>query len=523
MESQKPILGKIALSLSGGGYRAAAFHLGTLEMLNDLGLLKDVKVLSTVSGGSIVGAFYVVSLADGLSFDSYRDKFYDFLKSTNVILSSLNGLDASRAIACTPVMPSLIRAASDVYDGSNLLGGKRFSDLTQVQEHLDEIVINATEFRAGGSFRFVSSTNPNVCSGNNSAEIDDEVAGKIRIADAVAASSCFPSGFEPIRFPSDFVWPENEEIALIRKLLGNNFKDEIPLMDGGIFDNQGIDSIKNIHSRKNSDIGLFIISDTSARRSKGFEFPIAPLKGTIPLWVWRLLLVVLAILSALSAVAIVVEAAPFYLYGSIGLSRGIFLYLLPILFSLSILFLLIYGWYRVRQLAKLARDETGIHLWSYLKHLTLPEVIALLSGRVKSVIEMTTNVFMKRVRALGFEGVFADLGLREKLVPNIIYDIDNEQRWGKEIKEAGHAPKSFLREVAKRAESYGTNLWFLEPSDLDNLIHCGRATICFKLLKYLLRYKKGEIENASSPEKKLFDLVVSTWSKLNADGRAHDK
>ena len=43
------IFGRIALSLSGGGYRAAAFHLGALEMLDELGLREDVRYLSTVS------------------------------------------------------------------------------------------------------------------------------------------------------------------------------------------------------------------------------------------------------------------------------------------------------------------------------------------------------------------------------------------------------------------------------------------------------------------------------------------
>lgn len=49
----KPVIG---LSLSGGGSRAIAFHFGCLQALHDLGILDDVRVLSTVSGGSVVGA-----------------------------------------------------------------------------------------------------------------------------------------------------------------------------------------------------------------------------------------------------------------------------------------------------------------------------------------------------------------------------------------------------------------------------------------------------------------------------------
>lgn len=54
-ESAEP---KIGLALSGGGARAIAFHLGCLRALHRLGLLDRVAVLSTVSGGSVIGAYF---------------------------------------------------------------------------------------------------------------------------------------------------------------------------------------------------------------------------------------------------------------------------------------------------------------------------------------------------------------------------------------------------------------------------------------------------------------------------------
>ena len=45
-----------ALCLSGGGYRAALFHLGALRRLNELGILAQVDTLTSVSGGSIFAA-----------------------------------------------------------------------------------------------------------------------------------------------------------------------------------------------------------------------------------------------------------------------------------------------------------------------------------------------------------------------------------------------------------------------------------------------------------------------------------
>ena len=44
------------LSLSGGGYRAALFHLGALTRLNELGLLSRVDTVGAAAGGSILAA-----------------------------------------------------------------------------------------------------------------------------------------------------------------------------------------------------------------------------------------------------------------------------------------------------------------------------------------------------------------------------------------------------------------------------------------------------------------------------------
>jgi predicted acylesterase/phospholipase RssA len=49
---------KLGLALSGGGFRAALFHIGVVARLADEGLLRQVRVISTVSGGAIVGALY---------------------------------------------------------------------------------------------------------------------------------------------------------------------------------------------------------------------------------------------------------------------------------------------------------------------------------------------------------------------------------------------------------------------------------------------------------------------------------
>jgi len=47
----------IGLCRSGGGYRAALFHLGALKRLNEFGVLAKRKTISSVAGGSIISAY----------------------------------------------------------------------------------------------------------------------------------------------------------------------------------------------------------------------------------------------------------------------------------------------------------------------------------------------------------------------------------------------------------------------------------------------------------------------------------
>jgi predicted acylesterase/phospholipase RssA len=60
--AQSFLYGKIGLALSGGGFRASLFHIGVLAKLAEMDVLRHVEVLSCVSGGSILGAYYYLEL-----------------------------------------------------------------------------------------------------------------------------------------------------------------------------------------------------------------------------------------------------------------------------------------------------------------------------------------------------------------------------------------------------------------------------------------------------------------------------
>jgi predicted acylesterase/phospholipase RssA len=266
-DDQKPrSIESIAVSLSGGGVRAVGFHLGLLEMLDSLGLLRKVKILSTVSGGSLTGTGYALAQQLGHSFDQYFHTFYDFLPNLNTLEQLMDGLSSD-----TPPSPSgcrdMIAVMANIYDNEffrKYFGegeSPRFKVLLDdysESSHLKEIIFNATEFQTGNAFRFQRSSSRCLI-GNGNIYLCEKHAREIRMADIMAASSCIPAGMEPMFFPDDFHWPGDELVAgkdrpmcnEIKNSLRENLKmkfrlhrnppvDYFALMDGGVYDNQGI-------------------------------------------------------------------------------------------------------------------------------------------------------------------------------------------------------------------------------------------------------------------------------------------
>jgi predicted acylesterase/phospholipase RssA len=116
-----------------------------------------------------------------------------------------------------------------------------------LMDRVDDIPVkhfsaNATDFSTGLPFRFqVTETRMTEKTrsafgifGNNEHRLGQDIARQITLGEALACSSCFPSGFEPMVFPDDFKVYQKENAAKI---------DSFGIMDGGIVDNQGIEPI----------------------------------------------------------------------------------------------------------------------------------------------------------------------------------------------------------------------------------------------------------------------------------------
>ena len=200
---------RIGLALSGGGFRAAAFHLGVMRKLNELQLLDKIDLLSCVSGGSIAGAH----LAFNWQKPDVLDRLDHYLATRSIAVSSVIG-------GIVDLFATRLEKLADSYDRhlfergtlGQLAGGPR-------------VYLNATNLATGNMFFFVAG-------GGLPAEMGDHELGAVPaddfpIARAVAASSAFPPVFPPLRLtPQEY--PPADSV------------DYVTLTDGGIYDNLGV-------------------------------------------------------------------------------------------------------------------------------------------------------------------------------------------------------------------------------------------------------------------------------------------
>jgi len=313
---------KLGLALSGGGFRASLFHIGVLARLAELDKLRQVEVISTVSGGSILGAYYylkVKQLLEGRRADFPRPGPEAYVRIVREIekefLAAVQKNLRMRAL-WNPYKNARM-FLSDDYSRSDRMAGLydehlylplwramgqpgdkiRLKDIkiTPPDQKKDfrllaynaaadfkipNLVINATSLNTGHSWHFTGSwvgepdpksanastldTNfpceqlrfdhmrrddqekrrPDLANAKHEAKREAKL-DRLTLAHAVAASACVPGVFTPMSI-HDLYWRDGKEVV-------------IELVDGGVFDNQGIDALYGL------DCTEIICSDASGQ------------------------------------------------------------------------------------------------------------------------------------------------------------------------------------------------------------------------------------------------------------------
>ena len=506
----------IAVSLSGGGYRATAFHLGALSYLDSLqyqgqNLLQRVNVLSTISGGTLTGVMFALYLAKGRSFANCYKKLYDLLKEDKLLEQALNKLNHPKDWRDPTKSINLINAFSEVYnefffEDENF--GVLFADDTS---HLKDVIFGATEFTTGIQFRFTENDDKGKF-GNGHLNLPDDVAAQVRLGDAAAASSCFPGGFEPLAMPNDFSNGHENPIAAKWKEKGY---PPTGIMDGGIIDNQGIEGVQLAEKRRSRSkdephIGTYIISDVSPQSMIPYEMPTIKYSSVKNFFTLISVNIIVGFVMAGAVAALVFIPDLGTLVTSL-LSCLITLGVVWFAFFLFIRFALMKVLYDMigRPSSSQIFDnfnilfKTPIYILAYLARL-----------RATSVIKMVSDVFLRRIRNLQLTALFSDRKWNYRITTNNIYTLQDPKA-EKSLKRIFNIPDDQspvitpeMAEVIETANSMPTTLWFTDKEKkdkmLEKLIACGQFTLCFNLLSYIEQLQKG------STKTKVWDFLSPT-------------
>ncbi|OZC93055.1 hypothetical protein CH282_01695 [Rhodococcus sp. 06-418-1B] len=246
----------MGLALSGGGFRATAFGLGCLRALHDRDLLRHVRVVSGISGGSLLAAMWAYGPE---SFDEFDDTVTSLLRGglqLELVRRAAGPKALMRSAASTS--KSLVRRKPRSFNRTNglisALESRGFGNKPlEMVTHPDlATVITATDLNTMTTMRFGS----DVSSNWNYGDVTDTVS----VSEAVAASAAFPLLLPPVA--RTFTFAERG---------GGTHEQQVVLTDGGVYENLGLSPLLPGRNRRFTshvyDLDYLVVSDAGRGKS----------------------------------------------------------------------------------------------------------------------------------------------------------------------------------------------------------------------------------------------------------------
>ncbi len=247
---------RYGLALSGGGFRAVLYHLGVVRLLRDAGLLNQITHITSVSGGSVLGAHLV------LNWDRYTGSDQEFQEVTDELLQFLQLDIRNRIVRRFP-----FASTANMLRRTFRLERRRVFTRAGLLEHhyqrylygdvglfnLPEsprLYILATNLSEGSLCAFyrdgmmLQRRTP-----GEQMQFESIPTGLATVPMAVAASSAFPGFFPPLELRSSEVGAREGEFG------------RQSFTDGGIYDNIGLRMFRHIQQSTFRDIDSFELDD----------------------------------------------------------------------------------------------------------------------------------------------------------------------------------------------------------------------------------------------------------------------
>ncbi|WP_259071502.1 patatin-like phospholipase family protein [Mucilaginibacter sp. X4EP1] len=537
--------GNMAMGISGGGYRAAAFGLGSISYLNRAWLnhegdtlLKHVTFITSTSGGTLTNSYYTSCLfKPGFVFDVFFQKMKNFMDGEGLLEEvceilndpkrwdevgerkvNVNGKMVTEKVQKTH---NLINSFAKAYD--KLL----FNDPTNPDKslfdvyfdrkenpHLETVCFNTTELNNGISFRFQTNGDPTSIRtlGNYYLNFNDaSVARKLKLGDLAATSSCFPGGFEPMIYPNDYIHPGLTDANKMLKAI--NYKNNNPLnlpdvvdepfcmVDGGVVDNQGIysmmmeDNYRADHPTK-KPFDLMMVCDVGSYFMDAYKTP--PKQNA---W-WRNLSIdkfkkLMPIGAILFVISLLLVCLTDHVWRRLGL-----LFLLTSGIYTLIYILVIISFNKTMAGLKSQLGQSIVKVIGFFFKTPFNNLQQMLATRMDSIMLVTAKVFLAQIRRQYYSEFYNMPAYKNRVLSNYIYEFSDQHdatrvanlkikdaKWWHGEVAADLSPSLVMQQMATAATAVGTTLWF-EPGKQtarDAVIACGQFTMCYNLLKRIYR------------------------------------
>ena len=246
----------VLVAFSGGGTRAASFAYGVLQELAETEvltangsrtLLKEIDMISSVSGGSFTSSYY--GLYGDRIFEDFEERFLRQNVEGSLLWKIARPVNWFRLASSTYGKADM---AAEYYN-KILFDGATFADLHRPDAPV--VIINSTDLATGMRFPFTRPFFDALC-----ADLD-----QYQVSRAVTASSSVPGLFSPITLENyagscGFVAPDGlkefvkDKGTTNRKLearglleyLDRKKRPWLHLVDGGVSDNLGLRSYYNL-------------------------------------------------------------------------------------------------------------------------------------------------------------------------------------------------------------------------------------------------------------------------------------
>lgn len=535
----------IGLCFSGGGYRATFFALGVMSYLEQVSykkssLLSSVKALSTVSGGTLAGVGFAKALQEsGYDFKTFFQEFYNTFTPQNdqLLTNAIKKFEDDEIWEKSTKKRSLINAFALTYAEMSIFDGS-FKHLKKNNiKQLEQVCFNATDFSYGLTFRIQNQGYfGNTPLYKNNQKQVNALRDQIILGDAIASSSCFPVGFEPMIFPDDYFEDHNDPDYKNLKEI-DLFINGVGIMDGGIADNQGIGSMMLINERMDDGLDLIIVNDVGSYKMNPWEQDTteisngSSLKHIInkalnyfsfkPLY-WITFTIGLLLILLNNMLIFGPQAySGLYILGSAIMGIGILLSVFGIVASIlrSTLVSRIKGVFK-RNVPEPLLDD----ILSFQK-LDISLIQRMLTDRFSSAMTLINDVFLKQIRRLNYDLFYSKKELEHRRITATIYKLNGKQTpysKGNDFNsDITPKPSKALESVCLTASEMPTTLWWdksdIAKNRMEALIACGQITICYELMDYILKLKSDNQVPAEDVEAidELYKDLEQDWKKFN--------